>query len=117
MFGVMPIKIKDYNSAHTTCRGHQKLILRACNVIHYYNANMINVGLVRAILADCKEFLWESEQRGPGLKVKNAFTGEEMLLWLVIIRLVEDSVGLPKPLCCHKQPAFIGLPHSRTILT
>ena len=38
-----------------------------------------------------------------------------MLLWLVIIRLVEDGVGLPKPLCCHKQPAFIGLPHSHPV--
>jgi hypothetical protein len=32
-----------------------------------------------------------------------------MTIWLVIIRLVEDSVGLPKPVCCHQQPAYIGV--------
>jgi hypothetical protein len=112
MFGVMPIKIRDYNRTYIVCTHTLWSVLRAS--IHYimYLVNPFLVGLVRAILAGCKDFLWESNPRGPGLKVKNAFTGEDMLIWLVIIRLVEDSVGLPKPLCCHKQPAFIGLPHT-----
>ena len=43
------------------------------------------------------------------MRVFNSFTNEWMTIWLVIIRLVEDSVGLPKPVCCHQQPAYIGV--------
>jgi hypothetical protein len=63
---------------------------------------------VQAILAPCREFLWEASPRGAGLLVHNAHTGAEMRVWIVIIRLIEDSAGLPKPMCCHKQPAYIG---------
>ena len=68
------------------------------------------VGLVKAILSSCSEFLWEAQPRGPGLLVYNAHTGEFFRLWIVIIRLIEDSVGLAKPICSHKQPAYIGAP-------
>ena len=68
------------------------------------------VGLVKAILEPCRDFLWEAQPRGPGLLVFNACTGETMRIWIVIIRLIEDSAGLPKPLCSHKQPAYIGAP-------
>ena len=65
-------------------------------------------GLVKAILAPCKDFLWEANPRGPGLEVWNAFTGETMRVYVVIQRLIEDSAGLYKVLCCHKHPAYIG---------
>ena len=58
----------------------------------------------------CRDFLWEAQPRGPGLLVHNAHTEEDMRVWIVIIRLIEDSAGLPKPLCSHKQPAYIGAP-------
>ena len=68
-------------------------------------------GLVTAILENCKEFLWEAEPRGPGLPVYNSFTKQWIRIWIAIIRLIEDSVGLPKPVCCHSQGAFIGALH------
>ena len=70
--------------------------------------NVPTVGLVKAILEPCSELLWEAQPRGPGLLVYNAYTEEYFRLWVVIIRLIEDSVGLAKPLCSHKQPAYIG---------
>jgi hypothetical protein len=68
-------------------------------------------GLVTAILENCKEFLWEAEPRGPGLPVYNSFTKQWIRIWIAIIRLIEDSVGLSKPVCCHSQGAFIGALH------
>ena len=78
--------------------------------IHFmYNAWCALSGLVAALLADCKDCLWESEPRGPGLRVFNAFTKAWIRVWIVFIRVVEDTVGLSKPLCCHQQPAYIGV--------
>ena len=97
MFGVMPNKIKDYNRTHT-------LLL----IPHVQPRTHNSSGLVTAILENCKEFLWEAEPRGPGLPVYNSFTKQWIRIWIVIIRLIEDSMGLPKPVCCHGQGAFIG---------
>ena len=97
MFGVMPNKIKDYNRTHT-------LLL----IPHVQPRTHNSSGLVTAILENCKEFLWEAEPRGPGLPVYNSFTKQWIRIWIVIIRLVEDSMGLPKPVCCHGQGALIG---------
>ena len=74
----------------------------------FYNCNLVHVGLVKAILASCMDFMWETVPRGAGLRVFNAYTNEWMTIWMVIARIIEDTVGLPKPLCCHKQPALIG---------
>lgn len=70
---------------------------------------MASTGLVEAILKNCKDFLWETQPRGPGLLVHNAFTKQPQRVWICIIRLIEDTVGLPKPLCCRKQPAYVGM--------
>ena len=59
-------------------------------------------------MASCKPYLWESADRGPGLRVWNAHTQTFHRVWLVFIRIVEDGAGLQKPLHCHKQPARIG---------
>ena len=71
----------------------------------------MHVGLVEAILAACADFMWETSPRGPGLRVWNSHTNEWVTIWIVLIRLIEDSAGLPKPMCCHKHPAFIGTGH------
>lgn len=106
MFGVMPNKIKNYNR---TCMTHT---CSDTTRTHPHPKFMMTfAGLVRAILASCKDFLWETEPRGPGLRVFNSFTNEWVTIWLVIIRLIEDSMGLPKCLCCHQQPAYIGEPY------
>ena len=74
-----------------------------CNAWYSYS------GLVSALLDDCKDAMWESVPRGAGLRVYNAFTGAWIRVWIVSIRLVEDTVGLQKPLCSHQQPAYIGV--------
>ena len=75
----------------------------------FYDCDLMHVGLVEAILAGCKDFMWETEPRGAGLPVFNAFTNEWFTLWMVLVRVIEDTVGLTKPLCCRKQPARIGV--------
>ena len=41
--------------------------------------------------------MWETSPRGAGLRVFNSFTNTWVTIWIVIIRLIEDIVGLTKP--------------------
>jgi hypothetical protein len=94
VFGVLPSKIKNYNR-----KLHMGLGL---------HRTPMYIGLMEAVLDACKDFLWETRPRGPGLEVFNACTGQTMRVWITMARLMEDSVGLQKPGCCHYFPAKIG---------
>ena len=73
------------------------------------NNPLRHIGLVEALHDNYRQFAWEAEPRGPGLTVYNAYTKETMQVYYAIIRTIEDSVGLTKPVCCHSQPAYIGI--------
>jgi hypothetical protein len=78
LFGVMPPKVKDYDN------------------------------LLRVMYQQCQTFMWESNPRGPGLSVFNGHTRQHEQKWLCWKRITEDSKGLPKPVGCSTQPAYIG---------
>ena len=104
------------NSHAFSCSGCFPQRSRITTVTHPYNdttwwtqPHITPAGLVEALHKAYKQFAWEAQPRGPGLTVFNAFTNEMVQVYYVVIRTIEDSVGLTKPVCCHSQPAYIGV--------
>lgn len=106
-----------YNISACSCSESCRVKSRTTIVIYFqfkivHAAANSHLGLVAAILESCSEFLWEKQPRGSGLQVYNAYTEEEMTVYVTIRRLMEDSVGLSKCVGCRGNHSYVGTQHS-----